>query len=231
MLDERKVPKNLGIVADGNGRWAQSRGLPRSQGHTAGMENILSLLDRIFDLGTENVVCYALSTENLNRNKDEVDHILQMVFEYYTPFLDVCTKNEICVKFVGNLELFPKDVRASLNKTETALSKFKDRKRTFYLALAYGGRSEIVAAVNDAIKRGAPVTEETFLRSLQFPFDLDLIIRTGGRRRLSNFFLYQASYAELYFTDKYFPDLNQDDLTAIYQWYAKTDRTFGVTER
>lgn len=231
MLDQRKVPKNLGIVADGNGRWAQSRGLSRSLGHTAGMKNILSLLDCIFNLGTENVVCYALSTENLNRDKSELDHILQMVFEYYTPFLEVCTKNEICVKFLGNLELFPDAVRASLLRTETELSKFKDRKRTFYLALAYGGRSEIVAAVNDAIKVGTLVTEETFLRSLQFPFDLDLIIRTGGRQRLSNFFLYQASYAELYFSDKYFPDLNKDDLIKIYDWYAKTDRTFGVTER
>lgn len=231
MLDQRKVPKNLGIVADGNGRWAQSRGLSRSLGHTAGMKNILSLLDCIFNLGTENVVCYALSTENLNRDKSELDHILQMVFEYYTPFLEVCIKNEICVKFLGNLELFPDAVRASLLRTETELSKFKDRKRTFYLALAYGGRSEIVAAVNDAIKVGTVVTEETFLRSLQFPFDLDLIIRTGGRQRLSNFFLYQASYAELYFSDKYFPDLNKDDLIKIYDWYAKTDRTFGVTER
>lgn len=228
MFDFKNVPENLGIIMDGNGRWALEKGLPRKDGHTKGMENILNILDYVYDLGTKNVVCYALSTENLSREKEEIDHILSLVFKYFDAFIDVCIQKEVCVKFLGRLEVFSIQVQNSLKKTEKLLSRFENKGRTLYLALAYGGRDEIITAVNEAIKKGKPVTEDEFLAGLQFPFSLDLIIRTGGDQRLSNFFLYQASYAELYFLDKYFPDFNKEDLFKIYEWYQNRNRRFGL---
>lgn len=227
MPKNNEAPKNLGIIADGNGRWALAHGLSRTEGHTKGMENVLSLLDYVFDLGTENVVCYALSTENFSRPKGEIEHILQFVFDYFDAFLDVCVKNEICAKFIGRLEELPLPVRQSLKKTEELTAKFAGKGRTIYLALAYGGRDDIVNAINEALKSGTAVTEESFLETLRFPFDLDLIIRTGGDKRLSNFCLYQASYAELYFSDKYFPDFSKEDLEEIFEWYNGRNRRFG----
>lgn len=228
MLDIKNVPENLGIIMDGNGRWAVEKGLPRKNGHTKGMENILNLLDYVYDLGTKNVVCYALSTENLSRDKEEVDHILSLIFKYFDAFIEVCLQKEVCVKFVGNIEVFSLEVQNSLKKTEKLLSPFENKGKTLYLALAYGGRDEIISAVNEAVRKGKTVTEEEFLTTLQFPFSLDLIIRTGGDHRLSNFFLYQASYAELYFLDKYFPDFNKEDLFKIYEWYQNRNRKFGL---
>ncbi len=227
MSKNNEAPKNLGIIADGNGRWALAHGLSRTEGHTKGMENILSVLDYVFDFGTENVVCYALSTENFNRPKDEIEHILQFVFEYFNAFLDVCVKNKICAKFIGQLQKLPLPVQQSLKKTEELTSRFEGEKRTIYLALAYGGRDDIVNAINEAIKQGTTVIEESFLKTLRFPFELDLIIRTGGDKRLSNFCLYQASYAELYFSEKYFPDFSKEDLVEIYEWYGGRNRRFG----
>lgn len=228
MIDNKKMPKNVGIIMDGNGRWANERGLQRQEGHTKGLENLISILEYIYDLGAQNVVCYSLSTENLNRSKEEVGHILELVLEYFEAFLIVCQKHKICVKFVGNLKLFPEKVQLSLKKTEELLSVNKESGRTLYMALAYGSRDEVITAVNNAVIKGEMVTEESFLSQLFLPIELDLVIRTGGEQRLSNFFLYQSSYAELYFSDKYFPDFNKEDLVEIFNWFASRNRKYGL---
>lgn len=222
------IPKNVGVIMDGNGRWAKEHGQPRTFGHTKGMENMLKMLEYIFDLGAQNVVCYSLSTENLKREKNEVSHILNLVLEYFKAFVDVCVKHKICAKFVGNLDLFPLEIKNSLLKTESILKEYERMGKTVYIAIAYGSRDEIITAVNNAIKKGEEVTEESFLQSLYLPLNLDLIIRTGKEQRLSNFFLYQASYAEIYFSDKYYPDFNKEDLEEIFDWYQKRKRNYGL---
>ena len=230
MSEEKRIPKNVGVIMDGNGRWATLRELPRYFGHTKGMLNMLKMIVDIFELGAENVACYSLSTENLNRDKAEVTHILNLVLKYFDKFIETCQEHKICAKMVGNLDLFPQEVKESLLKTQSILSEFEGMGRTVYVAVAYGSRDEIVSAINNAIKKGEEVTEESFLKSLYLPLDLDLIIRTGREQRLSNFFLYQASYAEIYFSDKYYPDFDKNDLIEIFDWYAKRKRRYGLVE-
>lgn len=222
------APKIVGIIMDGNGRWASEKGLARSEGHKSGFANMLTLARHAFLLGVENLACYALSADNLKRNKTEIDNLFGIVINYANPFVDFCRTNRIAVKIIGNKELLPNDVQRSLAETENTLSRFADGGRTLYIAIAYGGRAEIVNAVNKAVNRKTPFTEESFLKALSFPYDFDLIIRTGGENRLSNFFLYQASYSELYFSDKYFPDFLEEDLERVFDWFSMRNRRYGL---
>ena len=230
MNDINAYPKNVGIIMDGNGRWALERGLCRTEGHTKGVENMLSTAFYAFSLGAENVVTYSLSIENLNREQNEVEHILGLVNAYFDKFISLCKKRKICVKYIGNLELLPEKILSSIRKTEEELSVFAGEKRTLYIAIAYGSRDEIISAVNKAVRDGKTVTKDTFLQSLSLPVELDLIIRTGGEQRLSNFFLYQASYAELYFSDKFFPDFSNEDLKIAFDWFANRNRRYGLVK-
>ena len=222
------APEHVGIIMDGNGRWAEGRSLPRLHGHTAGMKNMMSIAAHAFDRGAKTVTCYSMSAENLNRPKEEVRHILSLVSEYFDPFLKVFLEKQVAVKFVGNLELLPLETRASLQKTEELLSHFESSGKILYVAIAYGSRQEIVKTVNQAIIAGVPVTEDGFLKMLGLPVDLDMIIRTGGEQRLSNFFLYQSSYAELYFSDKFFPDFTGEDLDNAFLWFQNRKRRYGL---
>ena len=228
MSDSKYAPKNVGIIMDGNRRWADERGLSAKDGHTAGMVNMIKVASHAFDLGAEAVVCYSLSTENFSRQKEELDHILSLVIKYFDAFLEEFKKQRVSAKIVGNLDMLPPETRASLKRTESILSEFDGLGRTVYIAIAYGSRSEIIRAVNRAIERGEPMTEESFLAELDLPMELDLVIRTGGDRRLSNFFMYQSSYAELYFADKYFPDFGDADLKEAFDWFATRKRRHGA---
>jgi len=212
---------------DGNRRWAKERGLPTEKGHTAGMINMIKIAAHAFELGADSVVCYSLSTENLSRGKDELAHIFSLVTEYFDAFIEEFIKLKVCAKIVGDLDMLPPDIKASLKRTEAVLSQFEYTGKTVYIAVAYGSRNEIVRAVNQAVEAGKTVNEENFLAMLDMPTDLDLIIRTGGDRRLSNFFLYQSSYAELYFSDKFFPDFSADDLDAAFECFATVKRRHG----
>ncbi len=228
MTQPISCPKNIGIIMDGNGRWAEERSLPRKEGHTKGIVNMITLASHAFSMGVENFVCYSLSTENLQREKDELDHILSLVLKYFDAFVETCKKHRIAARFPGNLSLLPPEIRASLARTEEILSEFAHEGRTIHIAIAYGSRAEIVEAVNKAVAEGTPVTEESLLNALSLPLDLDLVIRTGGEQRLSNFFLYQASYAELYFSDKYFPDFSPEDLQEAVSWFSARKRRYGL---
>ena len=188
MQNNCSYPKSVGLIMDGNGRWAQARGLSRKVGHTRGIINMLSLAEAAFSLGVQSFVCYSLSTENLRREKDELYHILGLVTEYENEFISLCKRHRISAKYVGRLELLPPDVLESLRRTEQALSEFSSEGRVMYIAIAYGSRAEIVSAVNSAVRQGREVDEESFLSFLSLPCELDLVIRTGGERRLSNFF-------------------------------------------
>ncbi len=221
------MPENIGLIMDGNGRWAVNRGETRSAGHTAGIVNMITLVVHAFEMGVKNVICYGLSTENLKRPRNEVDHIFELIIKIHDYFITTFNRIGACVKYIGDLASLPTVIQTSLSDSEKELSKFLYNGKTLYVSIAYGGRNEIVNAVNTAVKNGVPVTEEQFMSLLSVPIEPDLIIRTGGERRLSNFLLYQASYSELFFSDKLFPDFNADDLDAALEWYASRRRTYG----
>lgn len=222
------VLRNVGLIMDGNGRWAQEQGKRRLEGHTQGIVTMISLISYAFDCGVENIVCYGLSTENLQRPQDEILHIYDLILEIYDRFVSMMHEKKAYVKYVGNISVLPRPVRESMEKAERELSVYKDSGRTAFIGVVYGSRAEIIRAVNNAIDKGEKLTEERFLSQLDVPIDLELIIRTGGEQRLSNFMLYQASYSELYFSEKYFPDFNQNDMESVFQWYHNRKRRFGL---
>ena len=188
---------------------------------------MLSLTSHAFSRGVQSVICYSLSTENLSRSKEEVAHIFQLIPQYADQFVAACQKLGVAVRFVGNLSLLPEEVRGSMANTEQRTQSCSVDGKTLYVAVAYGSRAEIVNAVNSAVAKGQPVNEQSFLQSLYYAEQPDLVVRTGGKRRLSNFALYQLSYSELYFSDKLFPDFTEDDLDAALDYYADVERTFG----
>lgn len=225
------IPENIALIMDGNGRWAKANQLSRSQGHTKGIENMIRLLGYAFESGVKTATCYALSTENLKRDPAELSHILSLIGKAFDYFVSVFAKMQVSVSYVGNLSLLPDEIREHMKRTEDALSSYKSTGKTIYIAIAYGGRNEIIDAVNRAVKTQTIVTEDNFLSMLSVPIEPDLIVRTGGEKRLSNFLLYQASYSELYFSDKMFPDFSVQDLHDAFDWYSSRKRNYGLVQQ
>ena len=228
--DLQQLPTHVAIIMDGNGRWAKSRMLPRSIGHKNGMHRMIGLLEHAYDLGVDYVTVYALSTENLNRPKEELDGLFTLIREHFLVEMRKVCERGVRLKVLGNTTLLPEDVREIIRKAEEETACFEGK--GLNIALAYGAREEIVRAVNKAIKSGEPLTEESLSSLLDTGNqpDPDLIIRTGKEQRLSNFLLYQAAYAELYFSDKMFPDFSDGDLEKAFAEYAKRTRRFGKTD-
>ena len=228
--DLQQLPTHVAIIMDGNGRWAKSRMLPRSIGHKNGMHRMIGLLEHAYDLGVDYVTVYALSTENLNRPKEELDGLFTLIREHFLVEMRKVCERGVRLKVLGNTTLLPEDVREIIRKAEEETACFEGK--GLNIALAYGAREEIVRAVNKAIKSGEPLTEESLSKLLDTGNqpDPDLIIRTGKEQRLSNFLLYQAAYAELYFSDKMFPDFSDGDLEKAFAEYAKRTRRFGKTD-
>jgi undecaprenyl diphosphate synthase len=224
------IPENIGLIMDGNGRWAQQNHLSRTEGHTKGIENMMRLLSYAFDNGVKTATCFALSTENLKRDQAELDHILSLIGKVFDYFVSVFSQKQISISYVGNIDLLPEDVQAHMRRTEEALSVYKHTGKKLYVAIAYGGRDEIIRAVNSAVQNQRTVTEADFLSMLSIPVEPDLLIRTGGEKRISNFMLYQASYSELYFSDKMFPDFSVEDLVEAFEWYSNRQRKFGLVK-
>lgn len=213
---------------DGNGRWAEQRNMHRLEGHTQGIYRMISLVAHAFERGVSNVVCYGLSTENLERPHEEINHIYKLIIDVFELFVKTFTELRASVKYVGKLDALPEPVRESMRRAELALKGFESSGKKIYVAVAYGSRNEIVNAINTAIKNGESVTEESFLSMLSISVEPDLIIRTGGERRLSNFLLYQSSYSELYFSEKLFPEFGEEDLDVALEWYGLKNRKFGL---
>ena len=231
MKNERQtgeaLPSHIGIIMDGNGRWASSRLLPRSAGHKAGMERMIGLLEHAFDRGIKTVTVYALSTENLSRPKEELDALFSMFRTYFERYAKKIIDRKSRLRVIGDVSALPKDVRELIWKKEEESKDFTAH--TVNIAMNYGSRDEIVRAVNLAVERGEKVDKESFSRLLYTAGqdDPDLIIRTGKELRLSNFLLYQAAYAELYFSDKMFPAFTDEDLDGAIREYALRSRRFG----
>ncbi|MBQ4052729.1 MAG: di-trans,poly-cis-decaprenylcistransferase [Clostridia bacterium] len=225
-----KIPKHIAIIMDGNGRWAKKRLMPRSFGHKQGMERMIGLMEHAFDLGVEYITVYALSTENLKRPKEELEGLFDLIRKHFTPYLRRVCERGVQLRAIGNISLLPEDVQEILRNSEAETSKYQGK--GINIALCYGARDEIVRAANEAVARGEKVTEESFASLLYTGGqpDPDLIIRTGKEVRHSNFLLYQAAYAELYFSDKMFPEFSDKDLEKAIVWYSGRTRRFGKTD-
>ena len=221
------LPVNLGIIMDGNGRWAKRRFLPRSLGHDAGMKRIVKLVDSVRAAGIKYLTLYALSTENLSRPQEELDGLYVLFRRYFEEYVPRLVESDVEIRIIGDISALPQDVAEKM----TAVCARSKKDAAFHLVFAvnYGGRAEIVRAANLAAEMGGKVTEENFSRFLytrDIP-DPDMIIRTGGELRLSNFLLWQSAYSELYFTDTLFPDFDEKELGRALREYARRNRRFG----
>ncbi len=221
------VPKHVGIIMDGNGRWAKSRLMPRAFGHKNGMERMIGLLEHAFDVGVKTVTVYALSTENLSRPQDELNALYDLFRKYFTNYFQKIIDRESKLLVLGDITALPEDVQALIVDAQKKSAHFT--KRCVNIALNYGSRSEIVRACNLAVEKGERVDENSFASLLYTggQDDVDLIIRTGKEKRLSNFLLYQAAYAELYFSNKMFPAFTDADFDEALQDFASRTRRFG----
>ena len=223
-----KVPNHVAIIVDGNGRWAKERGLSRLKGHDAGFENLKTICEYAGKKGIKVISLYVFSTENFKREKAEVDHLMDLFVSMYKKDKDYFMRNNVKVLFSGRNEPLPKKVI----KARDELVEMTKNNDGFIVnfCMNYGGRAEIVDAVNKIRKEGVSedITEETFKKYLYQDLpDVDLMIRTSGEVRLSNFLLWEVSYAEFIFTPVKFPDFSTDDFDNCIVEYTSRDRRFG----
>lgn len=231
-IDKDNLPNHVGIIMDGNGRWARRRGLPRSAGHRVGAANLKTITEFASDMGIRYVTAYAFSTENWKRPKDEVDALMELLLEYLRD-KKLLEGNQVRVKFIGDRSVLTDEIRKEM---DTAEEESKDRTRTtLYLAINYGGQQEIVNAVKNIaqkIEAGQmtkdDITQEAIGDELytEIP-DVDLIIRPSGEYRLSNFLLWQSAYSEFWFSNINWPDFTKEDFTRAILDYQNRNRRFG----
>ena len=220
--------KHLAIIMDGNGRWAKQRGLNRTKGHEKGAEVIRDVTTYCAKHPTvETVTFYAFSTENWKRPKLEVDFLMRLLDKYLKNELETYQKNNVRFKAIGNLEQFSAKLQKRIKDTTEATRNNTDL--THILALNYGGRAEITTAVNILIAEGKKeISQDDISSALQTPYtDIDLLIRTSGEERISNFLLWQLSYAEFYFSQTLWPDFNAEELDEIIEDFEQRNRRFG----
>lgn len=228
-----RVPNHIAIILDGNGRWAKKRGMPRSFGHVKGCENLEDICEVAKELGVKYLTVYAFSTENWKRSKEEVDGLMKLFRNYLKKCIKISQKNNMRVKVIGDITAFDSDIQESIKKLEDFSKDFTDLH--FQIALNYGSRDEITRAVNRMLedqkagKLETPVSEDTiseYLDTAGLP-DPDLMIRTSGELRLSNYLLWQLAYSEFYFTDVPWPDFKKDELVKAIEKYNERDRRYG----
>lgn len=228
-----KIPTHVGIIADGNGRWAKERGLSRLKGHDAGFDNLRELVKYIHKRGVKYLSLYVFSTENFKRPKEEVDHLMDLFVIMYKRYRDDFAKNNIKVVFSGRDEPLPKNVIKARDEL-VELTK-NNTGGTVNFCMNYGGRAEILDAIKKIAKSGVDVdslTEEDIRKYLYQDLpDVDLTIRTSGELRLSNFLLWQNSYAEFYFPKTKFPDFHEADFDQALIEYTSRDRRFGNVKK
>ena len=222
------VPECIGIILDGNRRWAKREGLPTLEGHRRGADKFIECVRWTRDRGIKHLAVYAFSTENWNRIEEEVSYLMDLFRETAERTLSELAKDNVKLRFIGELSRLPQDLQSTigrLQQTSTANTGI-----TAWICMSYGGRAEIVAAASAALRDGTELTEGNFathLWSADMP-DPALIIRTSGRHRLSNFLTWQTVYSELYFTETLWPDFSEAELDRILEEFAQTERSFGV---
>jgi undecaprenyl diphosphate synthase len=225
-----RVPRHVAIIMDGNGRWATQRGLPRVAGHRAGTENIRRIIERFHDHGVQHLTLYAFSTENWNRPEPEVRALIRLLGRFIRRELDNFQRNNVRLQMLGHLETLPRWLQRQVLE---AIERTRENTGLkLNICFSYGGRDDILGAVRKLIDEGVQaeeVTEEVIsshLSSAGTP-DPDLVIRTAGEQRISNFLLWQCAYAELYFTDTYWPDFGREDIDIALAEYGRRKRKFG----
>lgn len=226
-LDQDRLPKHIAIIMDGNGRWATKRNKPRVFGHNEGMKRVVDVVENSLNIGIKYLSLYAFSTENWKRPQKEIDFLMQILIKYIDEQLNKLVTQGVKINILGDISVLPEKV---IQKIEYALDSTKDNdKLILNIAINYGSRQEILKAVNTAIEKGEILTDDEFSNLLytRNQPDVDLLIRPGGEKRLSNFLLYQMSYAELYFSDIYWPDFKLESLIDAIYWYQNRDRRFG----
>lgn len=229
-IDPNKVPNHIAIIMDGNGRWARERGEARSFGHENGVETVRTVLRAANKLGVKVLTLYTFSEENWKRPIEEVEALMELLVSAVTNELDELNANGVKLQMIGNIEDMPEKPRAALRE---AIEKTSDNQESeLVLAINYSGRTELIRAANRLIRRGEKhIDEEKFRKELYLGAlpDPDLLIRTGGELRVSNFLLWQMAYTELYFTDVYWPDFGEDDLYDAILDFQERERRFGKT--
>lgn len=229
-----KIPKHVAIILDGNGRWAKSKGMPRNYGHAQGSKNVERICEDAYRMGIKYLTVYAFSTENWNRPKDEVDALMKLLRNYMKTCLKTAAKNDMKIRVLGDTTRLDEDIRCRIRELEEATKE--NGGLNFQIAINYGSRDEIVRAVkslSEDIKRGVIMPEEIdeaciekYLDTHDIP-DPDLLIRTSGEQRISNYLLWQLAYTEFYFTDVLWPDFTKEELLKAIERYNERERRFG----
>lgn len=228
------VPNHIAIILDGNGRWAKAKGMPRSYGHVKGCANLETICDDMKELGVKYLTVYAFSTENWKRSREEVEGLMKLFRNYLKKCIKISAKNQMKVKIIGDISAFDHDIQEKIVELEEYSKDFTELH--FQIALNYGSRDEIVRGMrrmaSDAAEgriRAEEINEDmigNYLDTAGIP-DPDLMIRTSGELRLSNFLLWQMAYTEFYFTDVAWPDFNKEELVKAIEKYNQRDRRYG----
>ena len=232
------VPRHVAVILDGNGRWAKSKGMPRNYGHAQGSKNVEKICEEAWRMGIKYLTVYAFSTENWSRPKDEVDALMKLLRNYMKTCLKTAAKNDMKVRVIGDKTRLDDDIRSRIAELEEATKN--NGGLNFQIALNYGSRDEIVRAVQRIaadVRVGKMEPEDitsevisSYLDTHYIP-DPDLLIRTSGEERLSNFLLWQLAYSEFYFTDVLWPDFTKEDLVKAIEQYNARDRRYGGVKK
>ena len=230
MADAEEIPQHIGYIVDGNRRWAKTHGLPTYEGHLAGYNAIVEVVMATFDAGVKVVSAYTFSTENWKRSEQEVSKLMGLVLRLLTSDLHILQDNNIRLRVLGSKDHLSKNVLKAISEAE---EKTKDNTRgTLAVCFNYGGQLEIADACKKIIQEGIAaedVTPELLTKHMYAPDlpPLDMIVRTSGENRTSNFMLWRSAYSEFFFLEKLWPDMTKDDVTAILEEYSRRGRRFG----
>ncbi|MCR5126666.1 MAG: isoprenyl transferase [Lachnospiraceae bacterium] len=234
MSEEKKVPRHLAVILDGNGRWAKKRGLPRTAGHVQGAKNVEDMCEWVWNHGIEYFTVYAFSTENWSRPTDEVNTLMKLLRDYMKNCIKRANSNNMKVRVIGDKTALAEDIQESIRNLEEATAANTGLK--FTIAINYGSRDEIRRGVQVLARevaagtlRPEEITEEKISASLDtagYP-DPDLLVRTSGEQRISNYLLWQCAYTEFYFTEVSWPDFHEAELEQAIEAYAGRDRRYG----
>ena len=226
-IKSAQIPAHIAIIMDGNGRWAKQRNLPRTSGHKEGLEVAKKIVKAAKEVGVKYITLYTFSTENWKRTQDEVGYLMGLIKNHLRAEFKFYKENDIRVKHIGNLSGLPQDIQDEINSTIEECKDFNSL--TVVLAINYGGKNEISRAINKAKSENKEINENNFTEFFDLPEmpDVDLIIRTGGEKRLSNFLLWHGAYAELDFVDTLWPDYNEECFYQSIKEFQKRNRRFG----
>lgn len=234
MTSERRLPAHIAVIMDGNGRWAEKHGLPRTFGHRKGVKAAETMVESCLEAGISYLTLFCFSSENWNRPEEEVSALMDLLRSYFKEDVQKLQEKRVKLKFSGRFDRLPEDIRKKMAEVDSI--EISQPKLTLVMALSYGGREEIVDAARRLARRVADndlsieqIDEAEFSRSLYVPDvpDPDLLIRSGGEKRISNFLLWQGAYTEIVFSNKLWPDFSKEDFQSALDEYALRHRRFG----